>query len=94
MIEIETFSLRDGVDDHTFVMVDEDLQQRFAYQQPGLVRRTTARGEAGRWVVVTSWSSVDAADAARAAAAQSTAVAAWMALVNAGTVTLERYLPL
>ncbi len=62
MIEITTFRLVDGADDADFVEADKRFQQEVAYQQPGLARRTTARGEGGEWVVVTLWSTEPPAD--------------------------------
>ncbi len=55
MIEITTFRLVEGADPDEFVEVDKRFQQAVAYQQPGLARRTTARGEGGEWVVVRLW---------------------------------------
>lgn len=61
-----TFRLRDDADEAAFLAVDKRLQSDFAYQQPGLVRRTTARGageHADQWLVVDIWWGADAADA-------------------------------
>jgi hypothetical protein len=40
------------------------VQTRFAYQQGGLVRRTTARNDNGEWVVITLWRTGEDARAA------------------------------
>jgi heme-degrading monooxygenase HmoA len=65
VIEIVTFRV---VGDETeFVALDQRIQTEFAYQQPGLGRRTTARSEDGEWIVITLWASAEAADAAQAA---------------------------
>ena len=37
--------------------LDRRLQTEVAYQQPGLLRRTTARGEDGSWLVIQLWRS-------------------------------------
>ena len=66
VIETMTFRLREDADEAAFLAVDKRLQSDFAYQQPGLVRRTTARGQGARaneWLVVDLWWSADAADA-------------------------------
>ena len=58
VIETMTFRLVEGADESAFLLVDKRLQTEFAYQQPGLVRRTTARGvdaQAGEWVVIDLW---------------------------------------
>ena len=43
VIEIMTFRLRGGVDESVFRDVDGRVQVEFAYQQPGLLRRTLGR---------------------------------------------------
>jgi hypothetical protein len=44
-----------AVDD--FVAINAAYQTEFAYQQPGLRRRTVAPGLDGEWLVLTVWSS-------------------------------------
>jgi hypothetical protein len=62
VIEIATFRIVGGED--AFVELDQRVQTEFAYQQPGLVRRTTAKAADGEWAVITVWSSAAHADAA------------------------------
>ena len=64
MFEILTFRLAPGVDDVTFRSVDERVQVEFAYQQPGIVRRTLGRHDDGRWLALTIWADADSAMAA------------------------------
>ena len=64
MIEITTFRLTSGCEGSGFEAADRTVQTQFAYQQPGLARRTTARAADGGWVVITVWRSVEDADAA------------------------------
>ena len=42
-------------DDAAFAEADARYQQEVAYQQPGLLRRTTARADDGEWIVITIW---------------------------------------
>jgi hypothetical protein len=63
VIEIMTFRLAEGADEEEFLQADRKVQAEFAYQQPGLMRRTTARGPEGDWIVVDLWQSADDADA-------------------------------
>jgi hypothetical protein len=63
VIEIATFRLK--IDEADFVDLDARVQTEFVYRQPGIVRRTTARGPDGEWLVLTLWQSLD--DAERAA---------------------------
>ena len=65
MFEILTFRLAVGVDTETIRSIDERIQVEFAYQQPGIIRRTLGRHDDGRWLALTIW-----ADAESAAVAQ------------------------
>jgi hypothetical protein len=91
VIETMTFRLRPGVDEAEFLGVDKRLQSEFAYQQPGLVRRTTARGDGGEWVVVDVWQTADHADAMSARWDTDELAAEFMSYVGAGTVEVRRY---
>lgn len=63
LVELTTFRLAEGVDEVTFLTADGEVQAELSPQQ-GFVRRTTARGEAGDWLVLTMWwSAVEADDA-------------------------------
>ena len=85
------FRLAPGCDEAKFVAADHQLQQEFAYQQPGLLRRTTARGAHGDWVVIDLWRSAADDDACAARWDSDPVVAAFMALVDASSVTSERF---
>lgn len=94
MIEIATFRLRPDVDGAAFLAADEAVQQRFAYRQPGIVRRTTAAADDGTWAVITHWASPEHVEAAREAAVSSDEVAALAALVEPTSVEVRRFRPL
>ena len=85
-----TFRLRPGADEAEFLAVDKRLQVAFAYQQPGLVRRTTARGESGAFVVIDVWQTADHADAMTARWDTDVVAAEFMAHVDADTVEVRR----
>jgi hypothetical protein len=53
-----------GADESAFVASDARFQCEVAYQQPGIARRTLARGANGAWLVETLWWTVEHADAA------------------------------
>jgi hypothetical protein len=92
VIEIQTLRLTDTAGPDQFVQADQRLQVEFAYQQPGLLRRTTARAGSGReWLVVTIWVSAQAADAADSAARDHRAVDVLAALVDPTSVVTRRY---
>jgi hypothetical protein len=94
VIETMTFRLREGVDESAFLAADQRLQSDFAYQQPGLVRRTTARGQgerSGDWIVVDLWQSAEDADACAARWEGDPVAQELMALVDPDSVEVRRY---
>lgn len=64
-IVVTTFELTDGVTAEAFTEADARYQQDVAYQQPGLLRRTTAvdAERPGVWCVVETWGDADTAAA-------------------------------
>jgi heme-degrading monooxygenase HmoA len=91
IIEMQRFALRPGVSEAAFRVADAEAQTAFAYQQPGLVRRTTARdSETANWVVVTLWSDAESADTAASKAAGNPAMAQLHAMMDQARPT-ERY---
>jgi len=94
VIEILRFELVPGADEAAFCDADKLVQAEFAYQQPGLVRRTTARGDDGRWVVIDLWHSAEAAEAGNARWGKDPVTAAFMSFVAADSVAVERYVEL
>jgi hypothetical protein len=54
LIEIYVFQLRDGADEDAFLAADKEAQSELSPAR-GFVRRTTARGENGNWLVLTFW---------------------------------------
>lgn len=64
IIEHRTFRLAEGVDEGAFLEADRRVQQEVAVFQEGFVRRTTARGGDGAWLVETLWWDEACAEAA------------------------------
>jgi hypothetical protein len=91
VVEVTTFRLAPGADEEAFLAADEDVQTSFSVFQPGMVRRTTARGDAGGWLVLTLWGTTADAGAAEEASATDPACAAFHALVDAGSVEVRRF---
>ena len=54
-IVVTTFELGAGVSSEVFADADGRYQQEVAYQQPGLLRRTTARAGDDEWCIVETW---------------------------------------
>ena len=94
MIEITRFRLPPGADEAAFLAADRRVQEDFAYQQPGLLRRTTARGQDGGWIVIDLWRSAEDADACDAQWEHDPVTEQFMALLDRSSVTTERYHPL
>jgi hypothetical protein len=91
VIEIMRFRLLPGADEGAFLAADRRVQEEFAYQQPGMLRRTTARGDDGSWIVVDVWRSAEDADACDARWEQDPVTQQFMALIDRSSVGTERY---
>ena len=91
MMEIMTFRLAPGADEDAFRAADRLVQTDFAYRQPGLLRRTTARAAGGAWIVIDLWRSAADADATNARWGEDPVTAAFMSFVDDASVRTERY---
>jgi len=91
VIEILRFKLAPGVAEAAFLAADKRLQSDFAYQQPGLLRRTTARGAEGEWVVIDLWRTGADADRCDARWAEDEVSARFQSLVDRSTMQVQRY---
>jgi hypothetical protein len=91
MIEILTFRLAPGADEQAFLTADGQVQSDFAYRQPGLLRRTTARGADGSWIVIDLWRSAADADAADTRWDGDSVAARFMSFLDPATVSTGRY---
>ena len=91
MIEIMTFRLLPGADEADFLAADRLVQIEFAYQQPGLLRRTTARAEHGDWIVIDLWRSAEDASAADARFGQDPVTASFLSFVDHASIATARY---
>ena len=91
LIETTTFKLIAGADEAAFLDADRRVQAEVAANHPGFLRRTTARGPDGEWLVVVLWRSADDADASSRAGADHQAMKQFAALVDPVTVQSARY---
>jgi hypothetical protein len=85
------FRLAPATSEAEFRVADKAVQERLAYQHPGLVRRTTARNDQGSWVVIDVWRSAEDCDAYVGRGNAEPVLGAFMALVDPNTVVRERY---
>ena len=93
IVEVTTFRLAEGVSDESFLALDRRAQTELVPNQPGFMRRTTAR-HGDEWLVVTLWSTEDAAAAFERAAEGHPLQAELVRAVEAGTFHLTRYVTL
>lgn len=91
MIELLRFRLAPGADEEGFLKADARLQAEFAYQQPGLVRRTTARSDTGEWIVIDLWRSAADADACDPRWKEDPVVREFLSFVEEASVKSERF---
>lgn len=93
IVEVTTFRLAEGVTDASFLALDRRVQTELVPNQPGFMRRTTAR-HGDDWLVVTLWSSEEAAAAYERAAEGHRLQAELVHVVEAGTFHQTRYVTL
>lgn len=91
VIEITRFALCRGTDETSFLAADKEFQEEFAYRQPGLLRRTTARAEDGRYVVIDLWRSDADADTCAQRWDSDPVVARFLEHVDRTSLHTERY---
>jgi hypothetical protein len=89
LIETLTCHLAPGVDETAFLAADRRVQTEFVPNHPGFVRRTTARGPDGEWMVLTFWVTAGAADVSRRLAADNPVASAFWAMLDG--VAVSRY---
>jgi hypothetical protein len=90
-IEIMTFRLGPEASEAEFLAADRRVQTEFAYQQPGMIRRTTGRNPDGTWVIIDLWASPTAAADYVDGWNQEPAPIAFMALIDQSTVVTQSY---
>jgi hypothetical protein len=91
MLEITAFRLVAGADEEAFLAADGRVQCEFAYRQPGLMRRTTARGADGAWIVIELWRADADADVAAGPRHHDEATGVFLSFVDPTTVRTRRY---
>ena len=90
IVEVTTFRLAEGMTDESFLALDRRLQTELVPNQPGFLRRTTAR-HGDNWLVVTLWSTEDAAGAFQRDTEAHPLQVEFEQAVEAGSFHLDRY---
>ena len=91
IVEILRFKLLPGSDEAAFLDADKRLQTEFAYQQPGMIRRTTVRGDDGSWAVIDFWYSREDAERCDELWSTDPFAGAFMKFVDQSSITTERF---
>jgi hypothetical protein len=91
LIETVTFRLAADTDESAFLDADRRVQTEFLPNQPGFLRRTTARGHNGEWLVVVLWNSDNDADACMSRSDGDPVTTAFIALLDGSTLRTDRY---
>ena len=91
IIEILRFRLAAGADEGAFLEADKRIQTEFAYRQPGMVRRTTAKGGDGEWVVIDLWYSQADADRCEIVWGKDPVTAEFIKFVDKASIKTERF---
>jgi heme-degrading monooxygenase HmoA len=90
IVEVTTFTLAHSANEDSFLALDRRVQTELVPNQPGFMRRTTAkRGE--RWVVVTLWATEDNAAAFEATSFDHPIQVEFDGHLETGSVEIHRY---
>lgn len=91
VVEVTTFKLNAGVDSSAFQIRDAEIEQDFASQQPGFLKRTSGFDATGKYVVMVFWESLEDADASIAAFGNDPTVGDYFGMIDGSTFTAERF---
>lgn len=91
MIEVQTFRLAVDTDAGSFLAADQRVQQEMVPNEPGFVRRTTARGNDGEWVVILLWDSETDANVAAQRGAGHPVSIAFADCIDTDSLRTHRY---
>ncbi len=91
VVEVTTFNLNTGVDANAFEIRDTEIEQDFASQQPGFLKRMSGLDANGKYVVMVFWETLEDADASIAAFGADPTVADYFAMIDGNTFSAERF---
>lgn len=90
VVEIVTFTLKEGVSVADFVPVDKAVEDQHVRRQPGFVSREVAAS--GRdWLVIVRWATAAAAQASMDSFATAPAAARFLDMLDLSTMRMTRY---
>lgn len=91
VIEVATFQLKQGVTPAEFAVVDKAMERDYIAKQPGFLSREAAAGPNNEWLVIVHWKSLKDADASMASFEKAVPTGAFMAKLDASTMSMKRY---
>jgi hypothetical protein len=91
VIEVSKFRLNADVRPEEFLERNAEFQQRFMYQQAGLLRRTVASGLDGEWVALTWWRSMKDARRSQSEAFTSNVAAAFTSMLDPSSIETDYF---
>lgn len=91
ILEITTFRLRDDVSTEDFLAADKKVQQEVFPNTKGYLRRTTARSDAGEWLIFVLWGTEADIDGFNARVIADPIQEAFDALIERSTIRSTRY---
>ncbi|WP_370980266.1 hypothetical protein [Agaribacterium sp. ZY112] len=91
VIEIATFTLKEGVSYQQFEPIDKALELEHVSKQAGFISRESAKGSDGEWLVVVHWRSLKDADASMNSFMNAKAAAEFMSHIDSSSMSMKRY---
>lgn len=91
VVEIVTFRLKQGVTVDEFRPLDKAVEVQHVAKQPGFISRESAAGDAGEWLAIVHWRSVEDAEASMASFSDAPATEQFMSKVDESTMSMTRY---
>lgn len=91
VVEVVTLKLKPGTSVETFRDIDQRIATEHVARQPGFVARESVPGANGTWLVIVHWRSTADAQASMNTFEKAPAAAAFMALVEPGSMKMTRY---
>ena len=91
VLEIVSFSVKDGIDTEAFLKASAEMEQSFAQKQDGFIERTLAKDANNQWVDVVVWQSMEAATNAAKNAMESPACAPFFGMIDEESINMSHY---
>lgn len=91
VVEVATFSLKEGVSAEVFRPIDKQVETTYITKQPGFISRKSGMTTDNLWRVVVHWESFEDADASMASFMAAPATEAFMKHLDPSTMVMRRF---